>query len=340
MKHERCGLTYLCAILLGVFSVPTMAIPPEFPAGSVWRSDISQAPLAADSASMIQTLQSLGGWGSGDDFQIDFAITILHAAPNAPSKPVVAGPNGYYEGECDDPGFAFPLPQGGAIEQSPGYTCSGGDCHLLVVQGNRLYESYLTNVTAAGVESRCAVVWQLDKVYPDAGRGDHCTSADAAGFPIAPLMLEADDVAAAVASDGDLGHALRFILPNNRMAADVYVRPASHAGGPSGPASSVPYGARLRLRADFPMAGYNSAAKAILRSMQRYGIVLADGGNIALTAADDRFSTATWDELGIDAHTFADGDTGAAVKVTDFVVIDTGPRLPKSGECQRQKLMK
>ena len=57
---------------------------------------------------------------------------------------------------------------------------------------------------------------------------------------------------------------IRFILRNNRMASDdslggvagrLYVRPASHAGGPSGPKESVPYGARLRLRSDFPLDG-------------------------------------------------------------------------------------
>lgn len=98
-------------------------------------------------------------------------------------------------------------------------------------------------------------MWKLDFVYPDDNRGDHCTSADAAGFPIAPLLFNADEVFAAMQGvEGDLGHAIRFILPNARMASGTkfYVRPASHAGGPSGPEASVPYGSQLRLRRDFP----------------------------------------------------------------------------------------
>ena len=63
----------------------------------------------------------------------------------------------------------------------------------------------------------------------------------------------------------------------------VYVRPATHAGGPDGPTGAIPYGSRLRLRADFDMTGYSPAARVVLRTMQKYGIVLADGGNIALT---------------------------------------------------------
>lgn len=324
----------LLLLSLASFCTCALAALPHFPADAVWQRDISKAPLAEDSEEMIRSLEELGGWGSGDDFQIDFAITVLHADPGSPTKPLVASEEGYYEGECEDPGFAFPLPEGGAIEESDGYVCEGGDCHLLVWQGNRLFESYHTSLTERGLESMCAVIWELDRVYGEAGRGEHCTSADAAGFPIAPLLLEADEVAAASANDGDLGHAIRFILPNSRMAAGVYVRPASHAGSPSGPSSTVPYGARLRLRPDFPMTGYNDAERAILRTMQRYGIVLADGGNIALTAASDRFSKVKWEDLGIDAHSFVRSG-GVPVKVSDFDVLDTGPRIPKNGDCRR-----
>jgi hypothetical protein len=61
-----------------------------------------------------------------------------------------------------------------------------------------------------------AFVWDLTKTYPDGMRGDQCTSADAAGFPIAGLLPTADEVAA-----GTVAHALRFILPNARMEAGV-----------------------------------------------------------------------------------------------------------------------
>ncbi len=332
----------VCSIGVGiVFAVCAAGLPatavamlPHFPPAAVWQKNISTAPVDPHSTRMLNTLASLGGWGHGNRMQIDFALTVLHASTDAPSRPLVEGVNGYYEGECAAPGFPFPLPAGGAIEDSPGYQCDPeeGDCHLLVVQGKRLYESYGSDVTAKGVESTCAVVWKLDKVYPPEGRGDHCTSADAAGFPIAPLLLDADEVAEALKKPGgDLGHALRFILPNARIAANVYVRPASHAGGPKGPADSVPYGARLRLKSDFDMQGYTPAARVILRTMQRYGIILADGGNIALTAANDRFSTAKWRDLGIGPHTFV--NTGIPPRVTDFEVIDTGPRLGKSGRC-------
>lgn len=329
---------FICTLLLVALSGAASAKLAHFPDTAVWQKNVSKAPLDPHSARMLDTLSSLGGWGNHNRLQIDFGLAVLHAGPDAPSRKLVEGVNGYYDGECAAPGIQFPVPENGAIEASPGYQCDpeDDDCHLLVVQGDRLYESYGTNVTAKGVESTCTVVWKLDKVYPPEGRGDHCTSADAAGFPITPLLLDADEVAAALKqSDGDLGHALRFILPNARMATDVYVRPASHAGGPSGPVESVPYGVRMRLKEDFDMTGYNPAAQVILRTMQRYGLVLADGGNIALTAADDRFSTAKWADLGIGPHTFV--KSGIAPKVTDFEVIDTGPRIPRSGDCRLQE---
>jgi serine/threonine-protein kinase len=303
---------------------------PRFPPGAVWHQDISQAPLAADSASMIATLQGLGGWGNGNRLQIDFSMHVLHAAADAPTAPVAAGG---YTPDCDA-GFPFPLPPGGALEGESGYTCTGGgDCHLLVVQGSTLYEAYAANVAGGTLQSACALKWDLARAYPRHGRGEQCTSADAAGFPIAPLLFNADEVAAAVASGGDLGHAIRFILPNARMAAQAYVHPATHAGAPSGPAASVPYGARLRLKAGFDLGGYNPAAQVLLRTMQRYGMVLSDGGDIALTGESDRYTTKKWAELGITSLVFVTGTP--APKVADFEVVETGPRLPRTNDCVR-----
>jgi serine/threonine-protein kinase len=224
-----------------------------------------------------------------------------------------------------------------------------------VREGNLLYELYSGNLDNGELDAFCLAVWDLNVVYPPEGRGEHCTSADAAGFPIAALLPNADEIAAAVLQvDADLGHAIRFILPNNRMASfpdgpdsgtvrdPLYVRPASHAGGPVGPEASVPYGARLRLRSDFDMTGYNAAAQVVLRTMQRYGIVLADGGNIALTFESDRHTTASWASLGLDdSQIFWTGAIGnrTPVAVTDFVVIDTGSRIAETYDCVRSAVV-
>ena len=110
----------------------------------------------------------------------------------------------------------------------------------------------------------------------------------------------------------------------------MYVHPATHAGGPIGQ-GMPPYGARLRLRADYPLASLpDEGTRIIARALQRYGMILADGGNIALTAAGDRFTTAKWSTV------LPSGSTGlAAIHVTDFEMIDGGTRIPLSYDCVR-----
>jgi serine/threonine-protein kinase len=332
-------------ITTSLMAMPAAAnAPPRFPAGAVWNQDISLAPLNPNSASQISTLNSLGGFGYGR-MQIDFGMQIVNAPAGAPLRSILGYPSNaeYYAPDCEAIGTTMPVPTNGAIEASTGLACDNAneDCHLLVTQGNMLYEAYRANASgASGMQAQCLATWHLDAVYPDSNRGEHCTGADAAGFPIAPLLFNADEVYAATqVANGDLGHAIRFILPNARMATEngqkVYVRPASHAGGPSGPSGTVAYGSRLRLRANFPVNLYNPAAQVILRTMQRYGIVLADGGNIALTAESDLFTTHRWTELGIDSRTFDQQVSGAPVKVTDFAVIDTGPRIVETYDCVR-----
>ena len=118
----------------------------------------------------------------------------------------------------------------------------------------------------------------------------------------------------------------------------LYVRPASHAGSPSGPVGSISYGSRLRLREDFPLDGYNPAARVILNSFKRYGIVLSDGGNITLTAESDLYTTTRWDDLEIGSRVFDQTPGALDVDITDFEVIDTGARIAETWECVRSAL--
>jgi serine/threonine-protein kinase len=63
--------------------------------------------------------------------------------------------------------------------------------------------------------------------------------------------------------------------------------------------------------------------------MQRYGMLLADGGHVPLTAADDRFSEHKWAEVGVDSESLA------AVAVTDMEVVDLGEPIKSTGDCVR-----
>lgn len=350
-KLSNCSIALIASASMAV----NAAASPRFPQESVWHQDISQAPLHANSTAMLNKLESLGGWGYGR-MQIDFSFHVYHDAPaNAPRRTIIAhrGSGEYWTPDCEALPTTMPVPVDAAFEGTDGLSCDSesNDCHLLVQQGHLLYELYSGNLVNGTLDARCLAVWNLAAAYPPEGRGEHCTSADAAGFPIAPLLVNADDVAANMGNpNSDLGHAIRFILPNARMATDaslgghggrLYVRPGSHAGSPSGPSDTVPYGVRMRLKSGFNMSGYSPAAKVILRTMQRYGIVLADGGNIALTFESDKFTTAKWATLGIGSHIFWNGnDAGGTtpVKVGHFEVIDTGPRIGETWDCVRSSV--
>lgn len=174
-------------------------------------------------------------------------------------------------------------------------------------------------------EGGCLAVWDLGRVYGPEGRGDQCTSADAAGYPIAPLLFTADEVAA-----GEIAHAIRFILPNSSIRDGVYVHPATHStGAASGPETAPPYGAHLRLRADYPLDTLpNDASRTVARALQTYGMYLADGGNIALTARSDRSTTAKWADL-------MESRDMEAIRPADFELMPLDTLVPLTYDCVR-----
>lgn len=333
MLHSRA---LLCGLMLSwMYSTPTQATP-RFPHGAIWNQDVSAAAPDPNSAVMIA---ASGAWGTGGTrLQIDFSMHTLYTAGQMTTPTPLVPASGYYLPDCDT-GVSVPLPASGAIEGSNNYSCdvANNDCHLFVVDGSTLYESYQTTVDASGVHSQCLVRWRIDLVYPDNGRGDGCTSADAAGFPMAPLIFDPDEVHAAMLVNGDLGHALRFILPNSRMRRGFYVHPASHNGAPSSPSpDAIPYGAHLRLQAGYNITAFNPAAQVILRTLKKYGMFLADGGNIPLTADDGMFTTHKWTDpdINIDSHSLF------GVALTDFDVLPLGTPIvydnsSASAECVR-----
>jgi hypothetical protein len=298
-----------------------------FPSNSIWYKDVSAAAKHVDSDSIISWLTANGGWGAGA-MKVDLSMNILKMDATTPMKNLVESQD-YYSPDCSDNLKTFPAPVGGAIEGNSGYTCADdGDCHLLVLDkaNKKLYESYQTNVSGNNLTSTCAIVWDLNKTYGPNLRGEQCTSTDAAGFPVAALLVTADEVAS-----GSVNHAMRFILPNARMQKGVYLHPATHAGGPSGPATAVPYGAHFRLKASYDISKLKPAAQVIAKAMKKYGMFLADGGNIALTFANDQFTTAKWSQLGFGTQDLT------SLKTSDFEMVQEydGQRINLNYNCVR-----
>ncbi|MDI1475141.1 hypothetical protein [Polyangium sp. y55x31] len=294
-----------------------------FEAPNPWNKDVSALPKNAESDAITGWLADNGGWGAGA-FRIDFSIELLQADASTEMR-TFETTNDFYDPDCEH--VPFPVPAGGAIEGEQGYECtSDGDCHLLVVHQptKTLYEMWRANIVGGTFYGGCAVTWDLTKSYPPNLRGEGCTSADAGGFPISAMLFSADEVAA-----GSIDHAIRFILPNARIRDNVYVHPGTHSTGPtSGGPNAPPYGVRFRLRADYPLDTLpTEGARVIARGLQKYGMFLADAGNIALTAQSDRFTTHKWEEVGVDSYALAD------IQPTDFEVVDMGDPIQWSGDC-------
>lgn len=299
-----------------------------FPASSPFYQDISTAKLDDQSATLIAALDAIG-WGDAGKrttLGIDFSFNINTADAGLLPRAFTKAP-GFYSPDCDS--APVPLPAGGKGEGVDDYACSGGDdCHLFVYQSTRLFELYQSNITgglATGgtFTAKCLVVWDLTKDYwvakapPNFSRGDGCTGADAAGLPMAPLVLTKQDIAS-----GAVKHALRFTIDNNRIAETVYVHPATHLGGPTGGSNMLPYGARLRLRADYDLASLpNAHARTVAKALQTYGMYLADGGNIYVSATTDAVDLINNSILG-------------ALEPRDFEMVDGGARIDaESQDC-------
>ncbi|HEY1255221.1 MAG TPA: hypothetical protein VGF01_10605 [Terracidiphilus sp.] len=298
-----------------------------FPPQSIWTQEISNAPVDPQSSEIISWLADAGGWGNGR-MQVDLSIRVLQADASTPYVPFQKAP-GFY-GNDSDMVSNFPLPANGGIEGQTGYQCDidQQDCHLIVVDRGhgKLYEAYQANYAESVLSAVFVAVWDLNRVYPPSGRGDQCTSSDAAGLPIAPLLFNADELAT-----GSINHAIRFILPNPRIRAHVFVHPATHAGSPQGPMMAPPMGAHFRLKASYDLSRLSPAAQVVARAMQKYGMFLSDGGGIALTAQSDADTKAKYSDVDFGPHDLQD------LKVTDFEVLPLGTPIRLTDECQLTK---
>ena len=306
-----------------------------FSGAQPWTADVSGASVSDRSEAIINALNGMGGWGTDNALQTDFSIPVFFADANTPRIQVVGAEN-YCGGgpDCDPVPAEMPVPDDANMAGSTNLECdiSGNtegqdDCQLIVVDRDAgvLYETYQATKKGENLVVQGLFMWDLTKEYPDNLRGEQCTSADAGGFPIAALTPTADDVAS-----GAIDHALRFILPNDRMRAATYVHPASHAGAPASEnPDAPPYGVRFRLKADFDDSGYTDSQRVVLTALKTYGMLLSDGGQVPLTFADDRTSTAKWQELGIDSQTFK------AITPEQFEVVELGNEIPLTYDCVR-----
>jgi serine/threonine-protein kinase len=282
------------------------------------------------------------GWGNGGKMQIDFSIVAVDVPANTPKRTYAMANGFYYVPDCDT--APVPVVPGGAVEgtagafTSPfsGYDCpgfgAGDDCHFLFVARaeKRLYEIYHATIDAQNnFTAGCLAIWDTTNQTnpPPNARGQQCTSADAAGFPMSALLFTVEEVAA-----GTIDHAIRFVLPNDMIRMKQYQFPATHGTNTTGPQTSGAYGFQMRLKANYPIANLSAPAQVVAKAMQKYGMYMADGGQIALTAQSDVLSQTSWAAVGLDSHALG------ALAATDFDVIDNGATTAVTNNCNRAQI--
>jgi hypothetical protein len=167
----------------------------------------------------------------------------------------------------------FPFPSGQTLAE--GGLCGGpGDCgdhHVLVVEKGacRLWEAHFAHNISGQWYAVATAAWDLKS---NAMRPDYWGSADAAGLPITPLLAKASE-----AATGEIRHALRVTFRNQFMSVK-HLWPARYAVGLEVP-GNIPFGALLRLRADFVIPdNWSPQAKAVANAAKRYGMYVADNG--------------------------------------------------------------
>jgi hypothetical protein len=202
---------------------------------------------------------------------------------------------------------ADPIVEGGinsASDQQP-----YGDHHLLVVDADacRLWEAYHVYSPGEGTWNIFGSA-EFDLRSNDLRPADW-TSADAAGFPIMPLLLRADE-----ASTGTIKHALRFTIASSKIRQQ-YVWPARHLTE-NGTMSTdePPMGQLFRLKADYEIpADFDVQSKAILGAMKTYGMYIADGGSDWYISGAP---SAMWHDNVFDEVQSVTGDNFEAVDIT------------------------
>jgi len=270
--YVRLAAAVLLALAPLTPGVPASAAPLPgtscsfFPPDNILNTDISTLPVDASSATWMSNMTRR------TTLHPDFGtIAQQYGIPINVAPPPSSGvtPTFLYDSETDHPAEGYPIDQSTAIEGGP-LAGSGSDRHALVVDKNRckLYELYnLQNfLNGQTPQAGSGATWDLAS---DAMRPLGWTSADAAGLPIAPLLLRPDEILA-----GSITHAIRFTA----HCTHGYTWPASHNAG-SCDATYPPMGARFRLNSGFDISGFSAGTQVVLRAFQHYGLILADNGS-------------------------------------------------------------
>jgi len=271
---------------------------PAFPADNVWNTAITGLPVDSHSATWLAAMDSSStylhpDYGPSGGFPYGIPWQIVK-----PTQPLVKIRFLYASESNKGP---YPFSASTPIE---GGRHASGDRHAIMVNPStcELYELWDAYYHAGGKSTAgSGATWSLEsnKLRPATW-----TSADAAGLPILPGLVNYDEV-----KSGAMDHAIRFTA---ECTQESFVWPARHEAGQSDP-SCPPMGARFRLKASFslPKSECSAMCQTVLKTMKTYGLILADNGSnwFFQGTADARW---TYDEV----------DQLKAIPASEFVAVN------------------
>ena len=257
-----------------------------FPSDNPWNKDISAEPVDPYNTQIIAGISS-------NVIKADFGSGLWQGAPIGIPYIVVCGnqakvPINFTDyGDESDPG-PYPIPLTAPIEGN-----GSGDSHVIAVdiENKMLYELFYSKVNGNRWDASSGAIFDLKT---NQLRPETWTSADAAGLPIWPGLVRYEEII-----KGEIDHPVRFTLTSGNVKP-AYIYPARHKVNSSGGQYSLPFGARIRLKANVDISSYSVPNQIILRAMKKYGLILADiGSNLYISGApDERWNNDDLRKLG------------------------------------------
>ena len=259
---------------------------------SAYNKNISGAPLDPQSTQYIASLGTNSSWNND---QVEY---LNAATASTPVLPVISKVK--WHSMPPEPWASSFI-----IENL-------GDAHSFVIDTSacHIYELYSTTYANGQLSAYSGGDWNLKKKFVPYPPG--VNSAVASG-----LSRFAGSVKYPELASGNVSHALFLLVPYNMLAQWSFVRPASDTDqipykGP-GPVE-MPYGAKLRLRADYPESNLGSQALIVVHALKTYGALVGD------TACCYGF-VYMHDLATPDAFDFSDLNKLNAIKPADWQVI-------------------
>jgi hypothetical protein len=275
---------------------------PAFPADNVWNTPITDLPVNAQSSIWLAAMDSSStylhpDYGPSGNARQPYGIPWQVVPAGTPfTRITFLYASQSYRG-------LYPLSARTPIE-------NGSDRHALMVDPRKtatspacsLFETWDTNYHPNGRSTAgSGAMWNLNS---NALRPAGYTSADAAGLPILPGLVNYNEVVS-----GAMDHAIRFTA---QCTQESYLWPARHEAGQAD-TSCPPMGARFRLNASFtlPASSCSAFCQTVLTTMKTYGLILADNGSnwYFQGSADTRW-------------TYTDVDQLKQIPASQFVAVD------------------